>query len=68
MAKFIGCVSPQRKSENQCNATFYFVLYILKVPSTTDTMLYLGFNVVLKISLSILAWEAGRQGHFKNGF
>lgn len=39
----------------------------MKVPSTADTMLYLGFNVVLKISLSILAWEAGRQGHCDEG-
>ena len=55
MAKLIGCVSPQFKSQNQCNGTFYFVFYILKVPSTTDTILYLGFHVVLKITLSILA-------------
>lgn len=45
-------------SNQKINAMVHFILcfYTLKVPSTTDTMLSLGFHVVLKITLSILAW------------
>lgn len=67
MSKLTGCVSPQFKSENQCNGIFYFVLYVPQIPLTTDNYVIFGISYGFKNKTKYTGMVARRQKHFKEG-